>query len=268
MAREHKGCTSASCCSPARLWRTLQTIIKSDQKQDLISFFNDDLRREHIVRVALTSRLSNDASQLPPSHRHTVIRMKGDPFGRVMTDLNSLQLALITASEPLVLALLSQLKLHHESELGPFIHHLFGKRGHSSLELALFLKRTRVVKVLLGLGAKMENVTSSVSHKKCWELKDETTIIIPNVKQLQLQQQEEEEGSVQKVLVVESQEKKKSVALDRVTLLFSNPFVLLNKRSVENAGNDHQPIRSVWLDPLKKPPDKQNKHALFVFPLF
>lgn len=259
MAREHKGCTSASCCSPARLWRTLQTIIKSDKKQDLISFFKDDLRREHIVRVALTSRLSNDASQLPPSHRHTVIRMKGDPFGKSMTDLNALQLALITASEPLVLVLLSQLKFHHESELGPFIHHLFGK-GYSSLELALFLKRTRVVKVLLGLGAKMKNATPSSSHKKCLEQKDETTIIIPNVKQ----QQQQQENSVQATVVPEE---KKPVTLDRVTLrpLFINS--LLNKRILENAGNDLQPIRSVWLDPLKKPPDKQNKHALFVFPL-
>ncbi|KAI8351516.1 hypothetical protein BD560DRAFT_308840, partial [Blakeslea trispora] len=151
----HKGCNSSNCCSPAKLWRTLQTIIKGDNKKELIKFFKD-ARLEHIVRVALTSRVSNDAALYPPSQQHKIIRLTSREsmlyLGKSFTDLNSLQLALLVSSESMVITLLNQLKLHASpSELKHYVNHIWGQ-GNSSLHLASFLKRPQVVKLLLELG--------------------------------------------------------------------------------------------------------------------
>lgn len=152
----HKGCNSASCCSPAKLWRTLQSLVKGDDKKELIKFFKDD-RLEHIVRVALTSRITNDAALYPPSQQHKVIRLTATKesmlcLGKSFTDLNLLQLALMTSSESMVMALLAQLKLHASSaKLKHFVNHVWGQ-GNTSLHLAVFLKRHSVVKALLDLG--------------------------------------------------------------------------------------------------------------------
>lgn len=152
----HKGCNSASCCSPAKLWRTLQSLVKGDDKKELIKFFKDD-RLEHIVRVALTSRISNDAALYPPSQQHKVIRLTATResmlcLGKSSTDLNLLQLALMTSSESMVMTLLAQLKLHASpAELKHFVNHVWGQ-GNTSLHLAVFLKRHSVVKALLDLG--------------------------------------------------------------------------------------------------------------------
>ncbi|KAK4510287.1 epoxide hydrolase, soluble (sEH) [Mucor velutinosus] len=152
----HKGCNSASCCSPAKLWRTLQSLVKGDDKKELIKFFKDD-RLEHIVRVALTSRITNDAALYPPSQQHKVIRLTATResmlcLGKSFTDLNLLQLALMTSSESTVMALLAQLKLHATpAQLKHFINHVWGQ-GNTSLHLAVFLKRHLVVKALLDLG--------------------------------------------------------------------------------------------------------------------
>ncbi|GAN08475.1 hypothetical protein MAM1_0206c07987 [Mucor ambiguus] len=152
----HKGCNSASCCSPAKLWRTLQSLVKGDDKKELIKFFKDD-RLEHIVRVALTSRITNDAALYPPSQQHKVIRLTATResmlcLGKSFTDLNLLQLALMTSSESMVMSLLAQLKLHASpAELKHFVNHVWGQ-GNTSLHLAVFLKRHSVVKALLDLG--------------------------------------------------------------------------------------------------------------------
>ncbi|KAL7317692.1 hypothetical protein PS15m_004014 [Mucor circinelloides] len=153
---QHKGCNSASCCSPAKLWRTLQSLVKGDDKKELIKFFKDD-RLEHIVRVALTSRITNDAALYPPSQQHKVIRLAATResllcLGKSSTDLNLLQLALMTSSESMVMTLLAQLKLHASpAELKHFVNHVWGQ-GNTSLHLAVFLKRHSVVKALLDLG--------------------------------------------------------------------------------------------------------------------
>lgn len=161
----HKGCNSNTCCSPARLWRTLQNLIKEDNRKNLLAFFKDP-RQEHILRVALTQRVANDPSSLPASHRHNLVRFANSQLaseaqrilGKSLTDLNALQLALLTSSEPTVLLLLNQLKLHTKpSELKLFIHHLYGQ-GNSSLHLAVFLNRPRVVKALIDLGASIDCV--------------------------------------------------------------------------------------------------------------
>lgn len=155
----HKGCNSSTCCSPAKLWRTLQTLVKNDDKKGLIQFFKDD-RLEHIVRVALTSRITNDASLYPPSQQHKVIRLTSRDallcLGKSYTDLNLLQLALLTSSESTVVALLAQLKAHTtQAELKHFVNHIWGG-GNTSLHLAVFLKRHLVVKILLNLGCSPE----------------------------------------------------------------------------------------------------------------
>ncbi|KAI8989251.1 hypothetical protein BDB01DRAFT_699933, partial [Pilobolus umbonatus] len=156
----HKGCNSATCCSPSRLWRTLRSLIQDNQVNGLLDFFKDP-RLEHIMRVALSSRLSNDPSLYPPSHRHMIIRLPSETqkeglqlLGRTLTDLNIIQYALLVSSESMVLSLLSQLKLHAtEHELKQLVNHLSGQ-GNTSLHLAAFLNRSRVIKVLLDLGAK------------------------------------------------------------------------------------------------------------------
>lgn len=151
----HKGCNSSSCCSPAKIWRTLQLLIKSDSRKELVQFFKDD-RLEHIVRVALTSRISNDVTQLPPSQKHKIIRLSSREshlcLGKSFTDLNLLQLALLSSSEGTVMALLNQLKAHASAaDLKQFVHHVWGQ-GNTSLHLAVFLKRRLVIKALIDLG--------------------------------------------------------------------------------------------------------------------
>lgn len=151
----HKGCNSSTCCSPAKLWRTLQTLVKNDDRKGLIHFFKD-ARLEHIVRAALTSRITNDASLLPPSQQHKIIRLTSREamvnLGKSYTDLNLLQLALLTSSESTVLAVLSLLKANTtRAEMKHFVNHIWGL-GNTSLHLAAFLKRHAVVKALLDLG--------------------------------------------------------------------------------------------------------------------
>lgn len=168
MAREmnlsspHKGCNSSSCCSPAKLWRTLQTLIKTNDKKGLSDFFKDP-RQEHIVRVALTSRITNDAAMFPPSQQHKLVRLEerkleaNKYLGKSYNDLNSLQLALITSSESMVLTLLAQLKLYATTqEMKLFLNHIWGQ-GNTSLHLAVFLKRHSVVKTLIDLGCQPDH---------------------------------------------------------------------------------------------------------------
>ncbi|KAI7883826.1 uncharacterized protein EV154DRAFT_522526 [Mucor mucedo] len=172
MAREtggavpHKGCNSSSCCSPAKLWRTMQTLIKENDKRGLIHFFKD-ARLEHIVRVALTSRITNDASMLPASQQHKIVKLSHPKsslyLGKSFSDLNSLQLALISAEEQTVLLFLSLLRSHAtQDELKIFVNHIYGQ-GNTSLHLAVFLRRYAVVKVLIELGSKLHH--SNARHK-------------------------------------------------------------------------------------------------------
>jgi hypothetical protein len=191
----HKGCNSSSCCSPAKLWRTLQTLIKNDSKMGLVQFFKDD-RLEHIVRVALTSRITNDAALLPPSQKHKIIRLTSREsflyLGKSFTDLNLLQLALLCSSEGTVMALLNQLKVHaSESDLKQFVNHVWGQ-GNTSLHLAMFLKRPLVIKALMDLGcvSGVLNARNKTAVDCCMGDQDILDIIVSrNVKKVQAQAQ-------------------------------------------------------------------------------
>jgi hypothetical protein len=81
-------------------------------------------------------------------------------LGKSFTDLNALQLALITSSESMVITLLNQLKMYATpQELKLFINHIWGQ-GNSSLHLAVFLKRHLVVKTLMDLGCQPDHLNA------------------------------------------------------------------------------------------------------------
>ncbi|KAI9031661.1 hypothetical protein CLU79DRAFT_694290, partial [Phycomyces nitens] len=155
-----KGCTSASCCSPSKLWRTLQTLISTNNKLELSRVCQDKEKSPHILRVLLTSRLTNDPSQYPASHKHRVIRL--DPlvhpeairkFGKSVTDLNAVQLALFHRHESIALQILTFIRHRATSvETRMFVQHVWGNRN-TSLHLASYLAMPRLVKLLLELGA-------------------------------------------------------------------------------------------------------------------
>ncbi|KAG0165879.1 hypothetical protein DFQ28_008177 [Apophysomyces sp. BC1034] len=155
-----KGCTSATCCSPSRLWRTIQTLISSDSKEEFQKLCQDSDRGPHVLRVLLTARIANDVSLYPASHKHRVIQH--DPsvrqqatlkFGKSVTDLNALQLALFCRREAMAIQLLTFLRRHAQPyELSLFVNHVWGNKN-TSLHLACFLCMPRLVRLLLELGA-------------------------------------------------------------------------------------------------------------------
>lgn len=162
--KTHKGCNSTNCCSPSKLWRTLQGYIKSNDQEGLHTFLTKDPRQSHILRVALTSRLSNDASMFPASQQHKLVRLPSGSYERLLgksfTDLNSIQLALICSDESLVLELLNQVKANAgKQELKSYLNHIWGQ-GNTCLHLAVYLKRFQVVKLLLDLGCNWNHLNA------------------------------------------------------------------------------------------------------------
>ncbi|KAF7729845.1 hypothetical protein EC973_003579 [Apophysomyces ossiformis] len=155
-----KGCTSATCCSPSRLWKTIQSLISSDNKEEFRKLCQDSDRGPHVLNVLLTCRNANDASLYPASHKHRVIQH--DPsirrqallhFGKSVGDLNALQLALFHRKEALAIQLLLYLRSHAQpSKLTLFVNHVWGDKN-TSLHLACFLGMPRLVRLLLELGA-------------------------------------------------------------------------------------------------------------------
>ncbi|ORZ24116.1 ankyrin repeat-containing domain protein [Absidia repens] len=161
-------CTSATCCSPSRIWRSIQQFIGEGNKQDLIKLCQDPNRSSHVLRVLLTSRLTNDASLYPASNKHRVVQLSTDDscgissllfrskvnatFGKSATDLNALQLALFHRQEGIAYYLLQLVRQHaSDKETGLFVNHLWGTRN-GSLHLACFLGMPRVVQLLLEMG--------------------------------------------------------------------------------------------------------------------
>ncbi|KAI8373141.1 uncharacterized protein BYT42DRAFT_500355, partial [Radiomyces spectabilis] len=152
-------CTSATCCSPSRLWRAVQTYISTDAKQDLVQLCQDENRGPHVLRVLLTSRLNNDASLYPASHKHRVIQFDASVrpkavalFGKSATDLNALQLAIFYRRENLAIWLLKYLRPRCSSaEFKMFLHHVWGHKN-TSLHLACFFGMHRLVQLLLDMG--------------------------------------------------------------------------------------------------------------------
>ncbi|KAI7847908.1 hypothetical protein BDC45DRAFT_471979 [Circinella umbellata] len=154
-----KQCTSTSCCSPLRLWRTLQTIIHNDSK-DEFSRLCETTPTELITRVLLTSRLSNDPALYSPSQKSRVIQFPIHvrqeavrKFGKLVTDLNPIQLALVLKNPVIAFQLLVFLKNNATvQELTQFLHHTWGQRN-TTLHLACFWNMSKLVRLLVDLGA-------------------------------------------------------------------------------------------------------------------
>ncbi|KAI8142579.1 hypothetical protein BJV82DRAFT_146099 [Fennellomyces sp. T-0311] len=159
-ANNHKKCTSASCCSRSKIWKAIQAAIAADDKKGLAIMFQDEERVAHFTDVLLKERNNNDASALPPSHKHRILQFDKPirpealaKFGKSVTDLNALQVALFHQREGIACQLLQFLRQHATpSELQAFIGHVWGE-GNSSLHLACFHSMPRLVQMLLDLGA-------------------------------------------------------------------------------------------------------------------
>ncbi|ORZ18027.1 hypothetical protein BCR42DRAFT_244291 [Absidia repens] len=174
-----KKCTSATCCSPSRIWKSIQQLIGENNKQDLIKLCQDPNKAVHVLRVLLTSRLTNDASLYPASNKHRVIQLVADgstpgmsplqfratvnaTFGKTATDLNALQLALFHRNEGIACYLLQLIRQHaSDKDMGLFVNHLWGKRN-GSLHLACFLGMPRVVQLLLEMGVSPDAVNGKL----------------------------------------------------------------------------------------------------------
>ena len=154
-----KQCTSTSCCSPLRLWRTLQTIIHNDSK-DEFSRLCETTPTELITRVLLTSRLSNDPALYSPSQKSRVIQFPIHvrqeavrKLGKPVTDLNPIQLALVLKNPLIAFHLLNFLKHNStQQELVSFLNHSWGQRN-TTLHLACFWNMSKLVRLLVDLGA-------------------------------------------------------------------------------------------------------------------
>ncbi|CAO3598642.1 unnamed protein product [Absidia cylindrospora] len=175
-----KKCTSATCCSPSRIWKSIQQLIGENNKQDLIKLCQDPNKATHVLRVLLTSRLTNDASLYPASNKHRVIQLVDDgssssgmsplhfratvnaTFGKKATDLNALQLALFHRNEGIACYLLQLVRQHaSDKDIGLFVNHLWGTRN-GSLHLACFLGMPRVVQLLLEMGVSPDAVNGKL----------------------------------------------------------------------------------------------------------
>ncbi|ORX51617.1 hypothetical protein DM01DRAFT_1275517, partial [Hesseltinella vesiculosa] len=164
-------CTSATCCSPARLWRSIQTLIANKNKQDLMKLCQDGDKAGHVLRVVLSSRLSNDASRYPASHKHRVLQLpttdnspaqSAAKLGRSVSDLNALQLAMFHGQEAMAMYLVQW--VHQQAsakETAQFLNHLWGHRNNS-LHLACFLGMPRLAKLLLDLGVPVDAVNGKL----------------------------------------------------------------------------------------------------------
>ncbi|ORX52800.1 hypothetical protein DM01DRAFT_1408124 [Hesseltinella vesiculosa] len=155
-------CAHGSCCSPAKLWRQIQTILKSGTPEQWVEFCDDD-RAPHVARVLCSQRLANDPSMYPASHKHRLLQLPQQHrahaqryFGSCARDLNGLQISLLLRRENMALAVLEFLhhQRHHVSEvdLDLFLNHTWGKRN-TALHLAAYWGMTAVVQRLLTLGA-------------------------------------------------------------------------------------------------------------------
>ncbi|KAI8365996.1 uncharacterized protein BYT42DRAFT_618441 [Radiomyces spectabilis] len=153
-----KACTSASCCSPSRLWRSIQTMVTTDAKNEFSRLCHD--RPTHVLQVLLSSRIPNDPSQYPASHKYRVIQFDSAvrtdavrKFGKSVTDLNAVQLALFQRRETMACLILSFIRQHATPpELKTFVNHVWGYRN-TSLHLACFWGMPRLVRLLLACGA-------------------------------------------------------------------------------------------------------------------
>ncbi|KAI7874686.1 hypothetical protein K492DRAFT_174272 [Lichtheimia hyalospora FSU 10163] len=169
-------CNSTSCNSPHRLWRTLQTIIQTDAKDEFLRLCKRT-PTDIIVRVLLTSRIANDPALYSPSQKSRVVQFPRQvrpeavrKFGKSATDLNAVQLALIDVDKnnnnnnngQMAILILNFLREHATSmECHQFVNHIWGQ-GNTTLHLACFWNMSRLVRLLLD----MDNNGASMLNRK------------------------------------------------------------------------------------------------------
>ncbi|KAI8071496.1 hypothetical protein BC940DRAFT_234410, partial [Gongronella butleri] len=167
---DKKKCNSASCNSPSRLWRSIQLLIADKNKQDLIKLCQQDgaSSTDAVLQVILRSRLANDASYYPASHRHRVLQLpqgsvsSHGTLGRSVADLNALQLAMFHGQEAIACYFVSWVGQHgSKNEVSLFLNHLWGQRNNS-LHLACFLGMPRLAKLLLDAGVPADSVNGKL----------------------------------------------------------------------------------------------------------
>ncbi|OBZ90743.1 hypothetical protein A0J61_01196 [Choanephora cucurbitarum] len=148
-----KPCTSTSCCSPSRLWKTIQLLIQTNNRDEFRKLCGDSIKQPHVVRVILSSRLSNNP--LVYKSTITIDRRLTDKFGKLTaTDLNALELALLQKHEHLAYILLQTLRQHATpSESKQFLNHQWGKQGNTALHLAAFWGMSKLVRLMLDMEA-------------------------------------------------------------------------------------------------------------------
>ncbi|ORE03933.1 hypothetical protein BCV72DRAFT_23648 [Rhizopus microsporus var. microsporus] len=150
-----KPCNSVSCCSPSRLWKSIQQVINQDKREEFKTLCQDKTKIPHLVRVILSSRLSNNP--LLYSKSTTVIDSRlNEKFGKLSaTDLNAVEISLLQHKhDTFAYWTLQLLKKHAKaSECKQFVNHQFGKQGNTALHLAAFWGMSRLVRLMLELGA-------------------------------------------------------------------------------------------------------------------
>lgn len=149
-----KPCTSASCCSPSRLWRNIQLLINGDQREEFRKLIGDQSKLPHVVRVLLTSRLSNNPLVYSKPTTH-IDRRLTDKFGRLSaTDLNALEIALLQKHDHIAYTIVLLLKRNATpAEVNQFLNHQWGKENLTALHLASFWGMSKLVRLMLDLGA-------------------------------------------------------------------------------------------------------------------
>ncbi|KAI9300083.1 hypothetical protein BJ944DRAFT_244537 [Cunninghamella echinulata] len=208
---DKKKCTSASCCSPSRLWKSIQQFIHQQDDQAFMNLCQDEEKKGHVLRVLLTSRYHNDPARYGASNKHLVLQLSDcmvpttemdgngshqqlnsalyhsnnikrrklvyEKFGKSLTDLNALQLAILYRQEEMICYLLDHVSTYASSkEFHSFLHHQCGKQI-SSLHLAAFLGLPKVVDKLLNFGLspnlkndRLKTPLDCTDHVECRQL--------------------------------------------------------------------------------------------------
>ena len=203
-----KPCTSASCCSPSRLWKSIQLLINTDQREEFRKLFNDDEKLPHLVRVVLTCRLSNNPLVYKNTMKIVDARLSGK-FGKISaTDLNALELALLQKHDHIAFSILQVLKQNATpAQCKQFLNHQWGKKkGNTALHLAAFWGMSKIVRLMLEMGAdpttqnnrQLRPIDCTTHSEIIVQLQQSNNVVAKQQQQQQQQQQQEQQQQQQK----------------------------------------------------------------------